>query len=227
MRFCVQHMVMRLAIALAWAGLWLLPAHCSAQSDDNFLQDSMVREYTHRLIAETEFCKNDTLLFISLARQEMYVVQGKMVLKRYSVSSGKAGIGCQFGTGQTPEGIHRIYTKIGHKTRVPYIYVTHTNSRKIGKIEKLPRKSKKDFVTSRILWLAGVEEGFNCGFDKGTSVDSYRRNIYIHGTTEEGLIGSMASSGCIRMLNKDVVELYKLVPRLTYVVIMNDVPVIK
>jgi lipoprotein-anchoring transpeptidase ErfK/SrfK len=34
----------------------------------------------------------------------------------------------------------------------------------------------------------------------------------IHGTTEPLSIGKRASSGCIRMVNQDVIELYRRVP---------------
>ena len=64
-----------------------------------------------------------------------------------------------------------------------------------------------DYVTSRIIWLDGEEEGFN----KVRNVDSFRRYIYIHGTHEEGLIGTKASHGCIRMFTYDVIEWFKLV----------------
>ena len=62
----------------------------------------------------------------------------------------------------------------------------------------------EDVITSRILWLAGLEPGINQGGD----VDTYQRYIYIHGTVEEDKIGQPVSHGCIRMLNKDVIELY-------------------
>ena len=64
-----------------------------------------------------------------------------------------------------------------------------------------------DVVQSRILWLDGLEDGIN----KGKGVDSYSRYIYIHGTPEEWLLGEKASKGCIRMSNKDVIELFNLV----------------
>jgi lipoprotein-anchoring transpeptidase ErfK/SrfK len=41
----------------------------------------------------------------------------------------------------------------------------------------------------------------------------------IHGTTEPDTIGTAASQGCVRMLNSDVEELYRIVPRRTPVVI--------
>ncbi len=64
-----------------------------------------------------------------------------------------------------------------------------------------------DLVTTRILWLKGLEAGKN----KGSGIDSYRRYIYIHGTAEEHLIGRPASHGCIRMYNNDVIKLFNLV----------------
>lgn len=42
----------------------------------------------------------------------------------------------------------------------------------------------------------------------------------IHGTNAPGSIGTAASSGCIRMLNNEVVELYNNTPRGTKVIVM-------
>ena len=72
-----------------------------------------------------------------------------------------------------------------------------------------------DVITSRIMWLEGMEPGRN----QGGYVDTYNRYIYIHGTSEEDKIGTPASIGCIRMLNEDVVELYRLVDAGTEVLI--------
>ena len=57
------------------------------------------------------------------------------------------------------------------------------------------------------------------GINKGKGIDSYDRYIYIHGTQEEGLIGTKASHGCIRMFNNDVIELFKKVKEGTKVLI--------
>ena len=75
----------------------------------------------------------------------------------------------------------------------------------------------EDVITSRILWLDGVEQGIN----KGGDVDSKERFIYIHGTAEEGLIGKPASLGCIRMKNKDVIKLFNRVKENTKVLIYS------
>ncbi len=68
------------------------------------------------------------------------------------------------------------------------------------------------------MWLAGEEDGVN----KGGNIDSKSRNIYIHGTPEEGLLGTPASHGCIRMSNADVISLYNAVREGTYVIILNN-----
>lgn len=69
-----------------------------------------------------------------------------------------------------------------------------------GKV--IPPGSKDNLLGSR--WM---------GFDK----PSYG----IHGTVEPELIGQPVSAGCVRMINRDVEELYSLVPRGTKVVIEN------
>lgn len=45
----------------------------------------------------------------------------------------------------------------------------------------------------------------------------------IHGTTQEGSIGWASSHGCIRMENKEVAELYKIIPYGTEVTIVDGV----
>ena len=86
----------------------------------------------------------------------------------------------------------------------------------IAKIYKDKRKSETDDITTRILWLEGLEEGIN----KGRGIDSFKRYIYIHGTSEEGLLGTPSSHGCIRMGNKDVIELYNIIEVGTLVLIL-------
>lgn len=52
--------------------------------------------------------------------------------------------------------------------------------------------------------------------------DGGRDTLYrIHGTTEPGTIGTDVSSGCIRMFNQDIVDLYGRVPVDTQVVVLD------
>jgi lipoprotein-anchoring transpeptidase ErfK/SrfK len=73
-----------------------------------------------------------------------------------------------------------------------------------GRIASSLDNREKDEITSRILWLDGLQEGIN----KGGVYDTYSRYIYIHGTSDEERIGEPVSAGCIRMKNDDVIELF-------------------
>ena len=71
----------------------------------------------------------------------------------------------------------------------------------------------RDWILSRILWLSGRELGRNRLGD----VDTMRRYIYIHGSPDTAEMGKPGSIGCIRMRNKDIAELFDLVPAYTEV----------
>ena len=47
------------------------------------------------------------------------------------------------------------------------------------------------------------------GVNRGPGRDSRSRYIYLHGTNHEDLIGRIASHGCVRLLNRDVTELFE------------------
>ena len=66
-------------------------------------------------------------------------------------------------------------------------------------------------MLTRILWLSGCEPGFN----RMGEVDTMRRFIYIHGSPDEAELGKPGSIGCIRMRNRDIVELFEVVPART------------
>ena len=64
-------------------------------------------------------------------------------------------------------------------------------------------EASRQLITSRILWLRGLEAGVN----RGGEVDSFDRYIYIHGTNHEDRLGKPMSAGCVEMRNLDVIEL--------------------
>ncbi|MGB5622668.1 MAG: L,D-transpeptidase, partial [Gammaproteobacteria bacterium] len=80
------------------------------------------------------------------------------------------------------------------------------------------RYPQRDWILSRILWLSGRDVGRN----RLGAVDSMRRYIYIHGTPDSEPMGVMASHGCVRMRNADVIELFERVPVGTLVDIEED-----
>ena len=156
------------------------------------------------------------LIFISIKEQKLYYIKNDKIINSFIISSSKYGTGNKEGSNKTPIGLHKIKEK--HGENVP------TNGKMIGRIfyGKLATIyndmtiSQEDDITSRILWLEGLEEGKN----KGAGIDSYKRYIYIHGTSEEGRLGIPASNGCIRMKNKDVIDLYKMAEVGTLVLIL-------
>jgi hypothetical protein len=54
------------------------------------------------------------------------------------------------------------------------------------------------------------------------NAQAFRRCIYIHGTTEERIIGRPASYGCIRMKSSDITALYSQLPIGALVQIVPD-----
>ncbi|MEH6456264.1 MAG: L,D-transpeptidase [Cocleimonas sp.] len=151
-----------------------------------------------------------TVLIISIAEQKLYLIKSQKLENSYPISSAEAGIGNKSGSYQTPLGTHRISEKFGENALISSIFKARKNTHTVAEILNNPNtKSKDDNITSRILWLDGLEEGSNKGLDKdGNNVDSHSRYIYIHGTDEEGRLGKAASHGCIRMANNDVIELF-------------------
>lgn len=142
-------------------------------------------------------------LEVKISEQKLYAMAGERVLKIYSVSTSKFGIGSAAGSNKTPLGAHKIARMIGDKEPIYTIF----RDRKRAGVLKEPNMGDTtigDTITSRILWLEGMEPGRN----KGKGMDSYARFIYIHGTADEGLIGRPASHGCVRMRNADVIELF-------------------
>ena len=155
----------------------------------------------------------DYSLEISIAEQRLYLFEENKLIRSYPVSSSAYGEGQVEDSLKTPLGMHKIKSKIGTNVDKYHFFVSREHIAQRVKIIHENIDSEDDFITSRIMWLEGLNEGFN----KGTNVDSYNRYIYIHGTHEEGLIGKKASHGCIRMLNHDVLELYDLIPEETTV----------
>ena len=135
------------------------------------------------------------------------------IIRSYPISSSSFGEGQIENSFKTPLGEHEVKVKIGTNVPKNQFFVSREHIPQEADIIHDPIDSSDDFITTRIMWLTGLTEGFN----KGGKVDSFKRYIYIHGTHEEGLIGMKASHGCIRMLNHDVLELFKIIPLKTTV----------
>jgi hypothetical protein len=146
----------------------------------------------------------DRVLVVRIRTSTLQIFRKGRVVKSYVVSTSKrppSNVAHSLGT---PRGLHAIAERIGagqpagtvFKSRVP----TGRHFSEIGDEEA----GSHNLVTSRILWLRGLEPGVNLGGD----VDTHGRYIYIHGTQREDRIGKPLSAGCVLMRNADIIELY-------------------
>lgn len=138
--------------------------------------------------------------------------------KFYVVSTGKNGIGEQENSGKTPRGWHRIAEKFGANEPKNAVFKARQWTGEVYDAELAAEYPERDWILSRILWLSGLEAGFN----QGEGCDTYQRYIYIHGTPDTEPMGIPMSHGCIRMRNDEVVELFNLVPIDAKVYISED-----
>lgn len=147
---------------------------------------------------------------ISIKEQVLYLFENSKYAGSYPVSTSRHGIGQLEDSNQTPIGIHCVKEKIGAEAEYAEIFLSRETTNSFATIEQEAKCTEIECITSRILWLSGLEEGFNKGKNsEGHNVDSFERYIYIHGTHEEGLIGQAASIGCVRMKNTDVIDLFE------------------
>jgi lipoprotein-anchoring transpeptidase ErfK/SrfK len=156
-------------------------------------------------------------IIVRISDQKLFLIENGKVVRQYPVSTSKFGIGSQAGSFKTPLGRHRVAEKIGRGAPLYTIFKERVNTRKLAVIDRTLKGAPYDDVTTRILWLEGLEPGVN----RGAGIDSKERFIYIHGTPSEGLIGRPASNGCVRMYNEDVIELFDRVPEGTPVLIQK------
>lgn len=156
------------------------------------------------------------VLYISVQRQQLFHVLGGRLLGEYPIATASRGLGAEMDTYKTPTGLHRVGEKYGDA--VPPLGILKDRVFTGQLADPDFAGVDKDWITSRILWLEGLEPGVN----QGGQVDSHERFIYIHGTANERSVGSPSSMGCIRMRNADVITLYDRVPVGALVVVLDN-----
>lgn len=154
-------------------------------------------------------------IIIRLSDQRLILIDGGQETS-FPISSAKLGAGQQAGSYQTPLGRHVIRAKIGRDAPLGAVFVGRRPTGEIYSAELASQFPQRDWILSRILWLSGLEKGFN----RLGRVDTMRRYIYIHGTPDSEPMGIPASHGCIRMRNADVISLFDRVSAGTSVEIL-------
>ncbi|MBN2606347.1 MAG: L,D-transpeptidase [Thiotrichales bacterium] len=156
-------------------------------------------------------------ILISIPQQTLMLLDGEKEVKRYSVSTGLAGVGNEKNSGQTPLGKHKIRAKIGDGLPINSVFVGRRPTEEIYSDALGQQFPVRDWILTRILWLSGLEKGKN----RLGNQDTMQRYIYIHGTPDSEPMGVALSHGCIRMRNEDVMDLFDRVSVGSEVEIVN------
>ncbi len=152
-------------------------------------------------------------IFISLPAQTLELFDAGLLLQLYTVSTAKNGTGEQNGSYRTPRGRHIIRAKIGANCLENSVFVRRRPTGELWTPALADQFPGRDWMLSRILWLSGKEPGHN----RLGTVDTMRRYIYLHGSPDTARMGEPGSIGCVRMRNRDIIELFDRVTPYTAV----------
>ena len=178
------------------------------------LWQDISRDIASALQGDNALADERPIIFVDSAKQCLYWLDIDAANNRsYQVSTAANGIGNRVDSYMTPRGIHRIRQKIGGGAPRGMVFEAREPT---GRIARNLDNRDHDEITSRIMWLDGLQPGIN----RDGECDTFSRYIYIHGTSDERRIGLPVSAGCIRMRNDDVIELFDEV-------LVNDLVVIE
>jgi len=169
-----------------------------------------------RAVRRTGVRPTRRLLLVSVARQRMSLLErdnGVPLMGRFPayvwrnlfrISTSRFGVGQVLNSKQTPLGLHRIARKIGGGDPVGTIFRAR---QPVGLVWQGDLGADAT-ILHRILWLEGLEPGWNRGGD----VDTFRRYIYLHGYGDELTLGRPQSCGCIHVAATELIRLHDLLP---------------
>ena len=141
------------------------------------------------------------MINIHISSQTLELIIDKSLYKIYQISSAKNGLGEKENSYCTPRGRHKISKKIGDGLKENSVLVGREFTGEIFNESMFEQYPDRDWILTRILWLEGLEEH---------NKNSKDRYIYIHGTPDSTKLGKTGSKGCIRVKNKDMVEIFNL-----------------
>jgi len=154
------------------------------------------------------YAANGRWLRVQIHTQTLYLLEKDKVLDHWSISTALNGPGEQEGSGCTPRGWHTIRAKIGDGCPEDAVFVGRRWTQEQYSEALAARYPERDWILGRILWLSGLEPGFN----RSGQVDTMRRYVYFHGTPPSEPMGIPLSHGCIRMTMSDIADFFDLIP---------------
>jgi lipoprotein-anchoring transpeptidase ErfK/SrfK len=148
-----------------------------------YAQVSIPHEYQRQIVSYNRREAPGTVV-VDTGSKYLYYVLPKGQAIRYGVTVGEEG--------QSWSGV----AKVGRKTEWPSWTPTEGEKQRLGNLPNYVPPGAQNPMGSRALYL----------FD-GSRDTQYR----IHGTNQPEYIGRAISSGCIRLTNEDVIDLYNRV----------------
>lgn len=134
-------------------------------------------------------------VIVSIREQRLALFDGAVEVATFPISTAKNGASEAANTGGTPRGMHEIAAKVGTAAPPGTVF---ENLIPTGEIVD-PNSPGRLAIVTRILRLRGIEQ---------KNQNTFQRQIYIHGTPAEGLLGKPASAGGIRMGSQDIVTIF-------------------
>lgn len=161
-------------------------------------------EQVNQTCARLGIKPGERVLAVRISTATLQFFRKGALVKSYVISTSRRPPSNIKGSLGTPRGLHEIAERIGAGQPPGMVFKSRVS---IGQhYSEIPdATAESNLITSRILWLRGMEAGVNQGGD----VDSYARYIYVHGTNHETRLGEPLSAGCVLMRNLDIVELYE------------------
>ncbi len=163
-------------------------------------------EQVNQTCARLGIKPGERVLTVRIDTATMQFYRRGELVRAYPVSTSKRPPSNVKNSLGTPRGLHEIAERIGagqppgmvFKARVP-------TGRHFSELLTSDDGRADNLITSRILWLRGLEPGINRGGD----VDTYERYVYLHGTNHGDRIGEPLSAGCVLLRDLDIIQLYE------------------
>ncbi len=160
-------------------------------------------ERVNKTCAQLGIKPGERVLSVRISTATLQFFRKGALVKSYAVSTSARPPSNIKGSLGTPRGLHEIAERIGAGQPPGMVFKSRMPTGR--HFSEFPEsEASRQLITTRILWLRGLEPGVN----RGGEVDTYDRYIYIHGTNHEDRVGEPMSAGCIEMRNIDVLELY-------------------
>lgn len=141
----------------------------------------------------------DVRLLVRVSDQTATLFLDSRPHKKYVISTAAKGTGSEAESNRTPLGLMRVSEKFGAGAAPGTVFKDRLPTGEVWK----PGDPGENLILTRILWLEGCEPH---------NANTKDRYIYLHGTKNEDGLGKPMSLGCINFSNRDIVEVFDLMP---------------